>query len=368
MELRFRPERYGRCQSFRFAGFSMTPAPDSLTRRRLLASTCHAFTSAAVTGALVSGLTTQAKPVAAAAPLPNADDPVASEAASDPAAADAAATEFQLACMTLPYSRFPLDRALEGIRAAGYRFVAWGTSHRETSGGPSVPVIAADAPPTAARELAKRCRGIGLEPLMMFSTVYPEADDGFEVLARRIRQAAAGELRQVLTFGHTSGGNRKIWVERFKRLGPIARDHGVVLVVKQHGGSTGTGQACAEIIREVDDPGIRVNYDAGNVMDYLDVDPIPDIQACADVVHSFCMKDHRNWPVDQDCGPGFGEIDHYRLLHPVAFLGRQMPLCCENIFAPVVPRPENPEGVDRLARQIREYLETVIAGVQTRPG
>ena len=109
-----------------------------------------------------------------------------------------------------------------------------------------------------------------------------------------------------------------------------------------------------------------MNYDAGNVMDYLNLDPIPDIRECADVVHSFCMKDHRNWPLDQDCGPGFGEIDHYRLLHPVAHLGRKMPLCCENIFAPIVPRPNNAEEIDQLARQVREYLTTVIAGLQTR--
>jgi sugar phosphate isomerase/epimerase len=154
-----------------------------------------------------------------------------------------------------------------------------------------------------------------------------------------------------------------VWIERFKQLGPIARDLGVLLVVKQHGGSTGTGQACAEIVNEVNDAGIRVNYDAGNVMDYLNVDPIPDIQKCAKVVHSFCMKDHRNWPKDQDCGPGFGVIDHYRLLQPVAFTGRKMPLCCENIFAPVIPRPTKPEGIDDLARRVREFLETVVAGV-----
>ena len=273
-------------------------------------------------------------------------------------------TEFQLACMTLPYSGFPLNRALRGIADAGYEFVAWGTSHQETPGGKRVPVMPTDAAPIKARQLAGRCRDLGLEPLMMFSTVYPEAEDGLAILTHRIKQAAAAGVRQVLTFGHTKGGNRKLWVERFRKLGPIARDHGVLLVVKQHGGSTGTGQACAEIIREVDDDGVRVNYDAGNVMDYLNVDPIPDIQKCADVVHSFCMKDHRNWPRDQDCGPGFGEIDHYRLLHPVAFMGRKMPLCCENIFAPLVDRPKTPEGIDKLARQVREYLQTVIQGVQ----
>jgi sugar phosphate isomerase/epimerase len=279
---------------------------------------------------------------------------------------DVKPTEFQIACMTLPYSAFPLNRALSGIRAAGYRFVAWGTAHRETNGGERTPVMPIDAPPEKARDLARQCRDLGLEPLMMFSTIYPEAAKGLEVLTQRIRQASAAGIPQVLTFGHTKGGNRKLWIDRFKKLGPIARDNGVLLVVKQHGGSTGTGKACAEIVREVDDEGIKVNYDAGNVMDYLDVDPIPDIRECADVVHSFCMKDHRNWPRDQDCGPGFGEIDHYRLLYPVAFVGRKMPLCCENIFAPVVPRPQKPDGVDTLARQVREYLETVVAGVQTK--
>lgn len=277
------------------------------------------------------------------------------------------ATKFQIACMTLPYSQFPLMRALKGIQAAGYPYVAWGTSHREAEGNHPTPVMPQDAPPAKAKELADRCRDMGLKPLMMFSTIYPEHKDGQKVLEHRIRQAAEAGIPQVLTFGHTDGGNRALWVERFKKLGPIARDQGVLLVVKQHGGSTGTGQACAEIIREVDDPGVRVNYDAGNVMDYLNVDPIPDIQSCADVVHSFCIKDHRNWPIDQDCGAGFGEIDHYRLLEPVARLGRTIPLCCENIFAPLMARPTTPEEIDQLARRSREFLETVTQGLSQLP-
>jgi sugar phosphate isomerase/epimerase len=288
---------------------------------------------------------------------------VAAAAAGRLSAADARKpTEFQIACMTLPYAAFPLARALDGIRRAGYRFVAWGTTHREAD-GKEVPVMPADAPPQQARELGKRCRDLGLEPLLMFSMIYPEDPAALSVLTRRIEQAAAAGIPQVLTFGHTQGGNRTLWVERFKKLAPIARDHRVMLVVKQHGGSTGTGQACAEIVREVNDPAIQVNYDAGNVMDYLNVDPIPDIQKCAAEVRSFCIKDHRNWPKDEDCGPGLGEIDHYRLLHAVAFTGLTMPLCCENISAPLVPRPKEPEGIDALARRAREFLEIVIQGL-----
>src|SRR5438270_10820003 len=98
-------------------------------------------------------------------------------------------TRFQIACMTLPYSRFPLDRALSGIKAAGYRYVAWGTTHHE--GARPVPVIAGDASPDRAKELGQKCRDLGLEPLMMFSGIYPEAHDALEILRARIRQAAA---------------------------------------------------------------------------------------------------------------------------------------------------------------------------------
>jgi sugar phosphate isomerase/epimerase len=292
--------------------------------------------------------------------------PAARPASPPKSAGPARPTQFQIACMTLPYSQFPLQRALTGIQAAGYRYVAWGTTHKEP-GDPQAPVLAADAPPQKARDLAKRCRDLGLEPLMMFSMIYPEDPKGLEVLTHRLEQAQAAGIPQVLTFGHTEGGSRPLWIERFKKLGPIARDRGVLLIVKQHGGTTGTGAACAEIIREVNDAGVMVGYDAGNVLDYLHLDPIPDIRKSADVVRSFCIKDHRNWPKSQDCGPGFGEIDHYKLLDVVAFTGLKMPLCCENISAPLVPYPKEPEGVDRLARRAREFLETVIQGLQSVP-
>lgn len=270
-------------------------------------------------------------------------------------------TQFQVGCTTLPYAQYPLDRALKGIQSAGFKHVALYTTHKED--GKPVPVIAPDDAPAKAKEVGQRCRDLGLEPSFMFSGIYPEAKNGLEVLTQRLKQAGAGKIAQVLTFGHTKGGARALWIERLKKLGPIARDQGVLLVVKQHGGETGTGTACAEITREVADEGVKVNFDAGNVLDYLNLDPIPDLKACADEVRSFCIKDHRNFPKDEDCGPGLGEIDHYKLLHAVAWTGRPMPLACENIFAPLVPRPKDPEGVDAMARRSREFLQIVIQGL-----
>ena len=277
-------------------------------------------------------------------------------------------TKFQIACMTLPYSQFPLQRALAGLKDAGYKYVAWGTSHKEAGGKP-VPVMPVDATADQAKELGKRCRDLGLEPLMMFSSVYPEARNHLDAMKGRIRQASAAGVPQVLTFGNTKGGNRKLWLEHFKLLGRLARDSGVLIVLKPHGGLTADGARTLQIVREVADAGVKVNYDAGNVMDYLRIDPpavLADMGKCAGEVRSFCIKDHRWFPEDQDCGPGLGEIDHYRLLAPVAFTGLSLPLCCENIFAPAVPRPAKAEDIDALARRAREFLELVIQGVQAR--
>ena len=86
--------------------------PETFTRRAWLA------TSAAGVAAVSAG----------AAPTAQRGKPFRRRPIVGAREADA---EFQIACMTLPYSRFPLERALTGIKAAGYRYVAWGTTHRE---------------------------------------------------------------------------------------------------------------------------------------------------------------------------------------------------------------------------------------------
>lgn len=286
--------------------------------------------------------------------------------AAAPAALSAAAgapTNFQLGCMTLPYAAFPLERALEGIRKAGYEYVAWGTTHQNAPGRRE-PVMAKDAPPAEAKKLADRCRSLGLQPVMMFSDIYVAHPDSVKVHARRIEQAAAAGIKIVLTFGEIKAGAEDIWITNLKQLGPIARQNGVLVTIKQHGGNTATGKDCLRIVQQVNDAGVKMTYDAGNVLDYNNDDPIADIQTCWHEIRAFCIKDHRNTPKDEDCGPGFGEIDHYKLLTPVMNTGLTMPLAFENIFEPLVPRPTDPAEVDSVARRSREYVQTVLAGLR----
>lgn len=280
-------------------------------------------------------------------------------AAAAPQTDTQAPTRFQIACMTIVYSGHSFERALKGIAGAGYRYVAWGTSHQRT------PLIPVDAPAREAADLAGRTRDAGLDPVMLFSTITLEDADSVARHRQRIEQAAAARIPFLLTFGQVKPGGYARMVAHLKQMGPIARDHNVTVVLKQHGGDGATGKHCAKILEEVADNGVRMGYDAGNVLDYNNDDPIADIQTCWRHIRAFAIKDHRNTPKDQDCGPGFGEIDHYKLLAPVARTGLAMPLACENIFEPLVPRPDTAEGIDALARRAREFLETVTRGLQT---
>ncbi len=266
--------------------------------------------------------------------------------------------------MTLPYAAFPLERALTGIKAAGYEYAAWGVTHREEDGKVK-PVLAVNAKPSEAAQLAGRCRGMGLEPVMMFSTVNLEAAHALDAHLRRIEQAAAAKIRFLLTFGKTGGGEYNAFVENLKRMAPAAAKAGVMVVIKQHGGNTATGAHCAKIVREVAHESVKVCYDAGNVLDYENHDPIADIQTCWRDIRAFNIKDHRNTPKDEDCGPGFGEIDHYKLFAPVMQTGLTIPLTFENIFEPLVARPTSAEHVDALARRSREYIASVLRGLTT---
>ena len=171
--------------------------------------------------------------------------------------------------------------------------------------------------------------------MMMFATVNVEAP-------------GAG-IPFLLTFGKTG---KAVFVRNLREVATVARDTGVTVVIKQHGGNSATGKDRARIVGAVGSAAVRICYDAGNVLDYENQDPIADIATYVSEIRAFAIKDHRNTPKDEDCGPGCGEIDHYKLLPPVMRTGLDMPLACENIFEPLVPRA-------------REYMEAVIAGLRT---
>ena len=278
-------------------------------------------------------------------------------------------TEFQIACMTIPFQGYSFERGVKGVAAAGFRFLAWGPNQTDSSNR-RTDTIALDAGPARARELLRISRDAGLETVLMFANAYPENPGAVDAYKKRIDQAQAAGIPKLLAFSspRSTADQRPEFVRTLQAVADHARQAKVAVAVKQHGGITGTGELTAWVVREVNHPNVVLFYDAGNTWVYNNVDANLDFPKCASITRGFAIKDFRAYAGQRVvCGPGFGQTDHYAMLGQVAANGGKIPLCCEAVWEPLVPRPDTAEGVENAARRAREYLDSVVRGIMAPP-
>ena len=272
---------------------------------------------------------------------------------------------FHLGAMTIPYARWPFDRALEGVARAGFRHV--GISHNHVDG----PVLPDNPTVADYRSLRQRIERHGLTPALMFARRPTGAPA--ESLRRDVDAVADLGIPFLLhipvspapTFSQERIGEM-VWFQRveewFRMLVPAVRRaerRGVTIVLKPHGGIAGTGEDLALIVERLGSPAVRVCYDPGNVVYYEGVRPEPDLPVVADLVRAVCIKDHRGGRAVLDFPtPGDGDVDHvsiFRTLRDSNFAG---PCLIERIDG-----LQSPEEADRELARGRAYLEKVVAEV-----
>lgn len=274
----------------------------------------------------------------------------------------------QLGAMTIPYARWSLDRALEGIASAGLRQVGLNRNHTAN-------LLQADTP--SAQECAalrQRIEGYGLVPALIFAS-RGEGDPG-ERLRNDVEVAVALGIPHLLVIpvspapkfpkerpaGQHPGEMRwflrvEDWLRMIVPAVRRAERRGVTIVLKPHGGIAGTGEDLALLVERIGSPAVRVCYDPGNVAYYEGVRPEPDLPIVADLVRAVCIKDHRGGMAVEDFPtPGDGAIDHvaiFRALRAARFAG---PCLIERIDGLA-----SPEAADRELARGRAYLERALA-------
>jgi sugar phosphate isomerase/epimerase len=277
------------------------------------------------------------------------------------ASAPAAEARYQLACMTMPYQAYPLARALDGIRKAGYRYVMPHATHAKE------PVFTPALTAAARAELKRRFRDAGLEPVMRFAALGPDirTPDGMK--------QAIGELDLCADFGiRTAVGAGPWYFKKFPNIPKRTRDWqkeceafypaleslvrhaesaGVTFTLKPHTGITANAKACLELAQRFPSPRFGICWDAGNVSFYEGIWPDPDLPDLAPRVKAVCLKDHKglrgeaNFPA-----PGNGQIDHEDMFRTLAGAGFRGPLALERV-----------DGTDRAAGMPAELIDERIA-------
>lgn len=280
------------------------------------------------------------------------------------------ARHFGLGAHTLPYRAEPLDRALQGIAAAGFPLVGL---FREHAGGPALPVRHTAAEAAALRN---RIETFGLTPVSMFARTGATADQEALVADIRVCSEMGIPILQALgPWPFSTGLQRKPemqWygeVERFLAVlaagAPEAERSGVTIVLKPHRGATATGADIVDVVGRIGSPAVRACWDAGNVRYYEGLDSEDDLErsGVAPLVRSVCIKDHSGHQMNESFPiPGDGDVDHPRMLRILAAAGFEGPLLVERFDQP--DTEANDAGMVRSYR----YLESVVREMEQERG
>lgn len=242
----------------------------------------------------------------------------------------------QLGAMTLPFRGYSYERSLEGVAAAGFRYVCIGLPHE----GRVIPHQDDDV--AVFERAVEQARSGGLEPIMYFCLAHAHQDGGEEAWIRAVNRAAATGVPFVLSMGTSSylpdfvgkrphaeqAADEQRWVAAMRRICGEAHAAGVTVLVKPHTGNTATAVECRQTLESVGSAALAVCYDAGNVRFYEGVDPAVDLPLIAGRVKALCLKDHRGPRFHMDFPPpGEGAVDHesvFRILAGADFSGPMM--------------------------------------------
>jgi sugar phosphate isomerase/epimerase len=271
-----------------------------------------------------------------------------------------------LACGTLSYRQAPLERALEGIRRAGFQAVELGCVC-----GYCEHVRPEEMAKSDVERLVALLRRFELEAISLAGHVdlqYPllgkgpeAADRGFELLRRRAdlaEQMGVPIVNSGLGVAE-EGENLEPFYARLAALLDYFQRRGVRLGLESHAGLTETAQASLELCRRMQSPALGINYDAANVRFYTGQDPVADLESCdgelaQHLIHVH-IKDHAGGRGEWNFPPlGEGNVDFEGLARVFRQIGHAGPYSLEIEFLGPDSTDPTPEIIDEgVARSYR---------------
>jgi sugar phosphate isomerase/epimerase len=264
-----------------------------------------------------------------------------------------------LSCGTLSYRQESLQRALEGIARAGFRWVEIGCVC-----GYCEHITPETMDATDADQLADQVARLGLKIASIAGHVdlrYPLlgkgsqiARQGFALLRARIELASHLQVGIVNTgLGATQdAAELEDFYRDFDALIQYAQTRGVKLGLESHAGLTETAAATLALCQRMGRAGLGVNYDPGNVHYYTGLDPVADLAACAGQLGDWLIhvhiKDHRGGKGAWDFPPlGEGDVDLSAVTAILKRIGYQGPCSLEIEFRGPDSQDPSAEIIDR---------------------
>jgi sugar phosphate isomerase/epimerase len=245
------------------------------------------------------------------------------------------------------------DVALKGIKQAGYPTVGLLTPM------PDELFIGSEVTEQYLTNLKKRIAGSGLVANMGAMHVKPELPlkEAIQDARRQIDHAQFLNLEWVLTFGV----DKKEYYEKYYKMMADAADYAqqakVKLVMKPHGGSSGTADEIQRCLSQVNRPNFKIWYDAGNIVYYGGKDPVEELKPIVQYVTGFCAKDCTGKKGEVMVQFGEGKVDFTAVFKELKTAGFNGPIFVECAGGKTFAEVTND------AQANRQFLEKVFAAI-----
>ena len=269
-------------------------------------------------------------------------------------AASSSASAWPVGCFNRPWTKWSFDETLDAIKAAGYTHTGLLSPTKDdvfTSANATPEYLA-----TLKTKIAARGLKVNMTALRV-KTALPLA----EAIADTRQQITNGHTMGVefaLTFGEDKPERYAHYFKIMADAAAFAQERGIKLVMKPHGGGSGSSQEIITAIKTVGHANFKIWYDAGNIIYYTGKDPVAELEPILPHVTGFCAKDCAAPKSDVMIQFGTGKVDFaavFQKLKSGGFNGPIMVECCKIGATPAETMVN--------ARANREFLEKVLAAV-----
>ncbi|MGH9802915.1 MAG: sugar phosphate isomerase/epimerase family protein [Blastocatellia bacterium] len=265
-----------------------------------------------------------------------------------------AKVNWPVGCFNRPWTKWSFDETLKQIKVAGYKTTGLLSRTKDDQ------FIAAEASQDYLDALKKKLAANGLTANMgaLRSRHNIPIEDSVKEMRKQIDNARFLGLQFILSFGVDKPEEFAHYYKVMRESAVYAAEKKIKLVMKPHGGGSGSSDEILRAIKEVNHPNFKIWYDAGNIIHYTGKDPIEELKPIAQHVTGFCAK---------DCGAVKGEVMMQFGEGKVNFAGVFKALKAAGFKGPImvegVKVGATPEETSANAKANREFLEKVLAGI-----